>query len=105
MTALPTQSNRLVGHRDRAKNVLVALGGKVKQLEHRPAYDPLIADKRLDHVGIGVAGTGNKFAGAKFRVEVAPNFAHPVVEPFNGPIGILVLELHFDEETVAKNKK
>src|SRR3954451_16421332 len=97
--------DRLVGNRNAAADVFVSLGGKVKQLQHRAADNPLVADQRLDYVRLGIARTRNKFAGAELGVEVAADFAHPLVETLDRPVGIFILELHFDQETVAEEEK
>src|SRR5947207_9497725 len=101
----PLPLDRLIRHRDAAEDELVALGGEIEKLQHRPADDPLVADQRLDHVRVGIAGTGDEFAGPEFGVEVAPDFAHPVVIALNSPVRVFVLQLDLDQETVAEDEE
>lgn len=50
---------RLVIDRDGAVNERIVLRGEVEELEHRRTDHPLIADQRLNDVGIGIARARN----------------------------------------------
>src|SRR5204863_3951041 len=78
-------------------------GGKIEKLEHRVTDHPLVADQRLDHIGIGVPRARDQFSGAVLFIEVLANFAHALVVPFDRAI-VFVEQLHAVKSAVLERE-
>src|SRR5206468_4492409 len=98
-------SKRLVIDTDRPIEIRPALGREIEQLEHGGADHPLVADQRLNDIGISIARSRNQFAGTELRVEVTANFAHPLVVPFDCPVRIFVLQFDSVQRALLESKQ
>ncbi len=99
------RSKRFIIDRNRAVNERVVLRREIKKLEHRRANHPLIADQRLDDVGVGVLRTRDQFTCSVLFIEVFANFSHPLVVALDRPVWIFILQFHSKECPFLEGKE